>query len=42
MRFIIRAQLPTEAGNKMVKNPNFENDLKNYMQSIKAEAADFF
>jgi hypothetical protein len=42
MRFIIRAQLPTEAGNKMVKNPNFENDLKNYMQSIKAEAAYFF
>jgi len=42
MRFIIRAQIPTEAGNKMMQNPNGVNEIEKYMQNIKAEAAYFF
>lgn len=42
MRFIVRAQIPTEAGNKMVKNPKFLQELENYIQKVKAEAAYFF
>ena len=42
MRFIIRAQIPTEAGNRMMQNPNGMQDLESYMQSIKPEAAYFF
>lgn len=42
MRFIIRAQLPTEVGNKMMANPNSLQDLEAYMKNIKAENAYFF
>jgi hypothetical protein len=42
MRFIIRAQIPTEAGNRMMSNPNGMQELESYMQSIKPEAAYFF
>jgi hypothetical protein len=42
MRFIIRAKIPTEAGNKMVKDPNFLRDLEEYMNRIKSEASYFF
>ena len=42
MRFIIRAQYPTEAGNEMVKNPNFLKELEEYISKIKAEAVYFF
>jgi len=42
MRFIIRAQIPTEAGNKMMQNANGMKDIEAYIQSIKAEAAYFF
>lgn len=42
MRFIIRAQIPNEAGNKMMQNPNGMKDLEAYIQSIRAEAAYFF
>jgi len=42
MRFIVRAQIPTEAGNKMVKDPNFLHELENYIDTIKAEAVYFF
>jgi hypothetical protein len=42
MRFILRAQIPTEAGNKMMQNPNGMKELQSYMESIKAEAAYFF
>jgi len=35
MRFIIRAQIPTEAGNKMVKDPNFIKNVENYMKKSK-------
>lgn len=42
MRFIIRAQIPTEAGNRMMQNPNGLNEIEAYMRNIKAEAAYFF
>jgi hypothetical protein len=42
MRFIIRAKIPTEAGNKMVKDPNFLKNLEDYMNKAKPEAAYFF
>jgi len=42
MRFIIRAQMPTEAGNKMMQKGNMVGEIENYMRNIKAEAAYFF
>lgn len=42
MRFLVRAQIPTEIGNKMVKNPEFLQELENYIHKVKAEASYFF
>jgi len=42
MRFIIRAQLPTEVGNKMMENANSLQDLEAYIKNIGAENAYFF
>jgi hypothetical protein len=42
MRFIIRAQIPTEAGNRMMQNPNGTQEIESYIQSVKPEAAYFF
>jgi hypothetical protein len=42
MRFLVRAQIPTEAGNKMVKNPKFLQELDAYIKKGKAEASYFF
>jgi hypothetical protein len=42
MRFIVRAKIPTEAGNKMVQDPNFVNNIEDYIKKTKAEAAYFF
>ncbi len=42
MRFIVRAQIPTEAGNKIVKNPKFLQDIENYIKKVNAETAYFF
>lgn len=42
MRFIVRAQIPTEAGNKMVKDPNFLQEIEKYIANTKAEATYFF
>lgn len=42
MKFIIRASVPTEAGNKMVKDPNFIKNVEDYMKKSKAETAYFF
>ena len=42
MRFIVRAQIPTEIGNRMVKNPQFLQELENYIHKVKAEASYFF
>jgi hypothetical protein len=42
MKFLVRAQIPTEAGNKMVKNPKFIQNLEDYMKKVNTEAAYFF
>ena len=42
MRFLIRATIPTEDGNKMVQDPNFLRKLEEYTNKVKAEAAYFF
>lgn len=42
MRFLIRAKIPTEAGNKMVQDPNFLRKLEEYINKVNAEAAYFF
>jgi hypothetical protein len=42
MKFLIRATIPTEAGNKMVQDPNFLRKLEEYINKVKAEAAYFF
>ena len=42
MRFIVRAQIPTEAGNKMVQNPKMIQDLEDYIRKTNAEASYFF
>ena len=42
MRFLIRARIPTEAGNKMVQDPNFLKKIEEYINKIKAEATYFF
>ncbi|MGH9997520.1 MAG: hypothetical protein ACRD7F_05870 [Nitrososphaeraceae archaeon] len=42
MRFLVRAQISTDAGNKMVKNPKFLQNLEDYMKKVNAEAAYFF
>jgi hypothetical protein len=42
MRFIVRAKIPTEAGNKMVKDPKFIQNLEGYMNKVKPEASYFF
>jgi hypothetical protein len=41
MRFVIRATISTDAGNKMVKDPNFISNIENYIKTHKAEAAYF-
>ena len=42
MRFLIRAEIPTEAGNKMVQDPNFLKKLEEYINKVHAEASYFF
>jgi len=42
MRFIVRAKIPTENGNKMVKDPNFIQFLEDYINMVKPEASYFF
>jgi hypothetical protein len=41
MRFIIRALFPTEAGNKMVKDPKFIQNIEGIIKNFKAEAVYF-
>ena len=41
MRFLIRAKTPTDAGNKVVQDPNFLTKLGEYMNKVKPEAAYF-
>ena len=42
MRFLVRAQIPTDAGNRMVKNPKFMQNLEDYIKKVNAEASYFF
>jgi hypothetical protein len=42
MRFILKAQIPTEAGNKMMQNPNGMKQVEEYVRNTRAEAAYFF
>jgi hypothetical protein len=42
MRFLIRAKIPTEAGNKMVQDPNFLKKLEEYINKVNPEASYFF
>ena len=42
MRFIVRARIRTEAGNKMIKDPNFLEKLDKFIKEVKAEASYFF
>lgn len=42
MRFLIRAQIPTEAGNRMVKDPEMLQKIEDYIRKTKAEASYFF
>jgi hypothetical protein len=41
MRFVVRAIIPTEAGNRMVQDPNFISNMENYIKANKVEAAYF-
>jgi hypothetical protein len=41
MRVIIRAMIPTTAGNKMVKDPNFLKNIEDYTKKFNCEAAYF-
>jgi hypothetical protein len=41
MRFLIRAKTPTDAGNKVVQDPDFLKKLEEYMKKINPEAAYF-
>lgn len=42
MRFLIRAKIPTEAGNQMVQDPNLLKKLEEYMNKVRAEATYFY
>jgi hypothetical protein len=42
VRFLVRAQMPTEAGNKAVKNPKFLQDIEDFIKKVNAEAVYFF
>lgn len=41
MRVIVRAMIPTAAGNKMVKDPNFLKNLEDYIKKFNCEASYF-
>ena len=42
MRFLVRAQISTDAGNRIVKNPKFIQNLEDYIEKVNAEAQYFF
>lgn len=41
MRVLVRAMIPTTAGNKMVKDPNFIKNLEDYIKKFNCEASYF-
>ena len=42
MRFLVRAQISTDAGNRMIKNPKFMQNLEDYIKKVNVEASYFF
>lgn len=42
MRVLVRAMIPTTAGNKVLKDPNFMKNLEDYIHKFNCEAAYFF
>jgi len=42
MRFLVRAQISTDVGNRIVKNPKFIQNLEHYIKKVNAEASYFF
>jgi hypothetical protein len=41
MRFLIRTRIPTNAGNKVLQDPNFLTKLEEYINKVKPEASYF-
>ena len=41
MKFFLLVQVPTEAGNDMVKDPSLLRNIEEYIINVKAEAAYF-
>ena len=41
MRFLLYVQIPAEAGNSIVQDPNFLQKIEGYINNVKAEAAYF-
>ena len=41
MRFLVKAQIPTEDGNRMVQDPDLLKKFEEYISSVKAEEAYF-
>jgi hypothetical protein len=41
MRFLIRAKMPTEDGNKVVQDSDFLKKLEDYINKVKSEASYF-
>jgi len=42
IRFVIRAKIPTEAGNRMLQDPNGFKALEDYIAKVKPEAVYFY
>lgn len=41
MRFVVRVLIPTEAGNKMISDPNFVKNIEEFVKNTNCEAAYF-
>ena len=41
MRVLVRAMIPTAAGNKMVKDPNFLKNLEDYIKKFNCQSSYF-
>ena len=40
MRFLVRVMIPTEAGNKSTRDPNFLKNIEGFIKDRRAEGAD--
>ena len=41
MRFLIRAKIPADSGNKMIQDPDFLKKMEDYINKVKPEASYF-